>query len=71
MESIGRVKTQQGGVWTVVYNLRAALETLSDDAEPDTEDKDNLLTAYRAMCRALDEVETAGYHLGCVPGEPE
>ena len=71
METIGRAKTQQGGVWLAVYGLRELMDNLADAAEDDTEERDNLRLAHKALCRALDEVEEAGYRLGCVPGEPE
>ena len=71
METIGRAKTQQGGVWTAVYTLRERLEELADAAEDDTEERDNLRLAHKALCRALDEVEESGYRLSLLPGEPE
>ena len=71
METIGRAKTQQGGVWIACYGLRELLDNLADAAEEDTEERDNLRLAHKAMCRALEEVEEASYRLSLLPGEPE
>ena len=70
METIGRAKTRQGGVWLACYGLRELLDNLAEGMS-DSDVRDNLRLARNAMTAALDKVEDAAGYLGLIPGEPE